>query len=305
MEKIISIENLKKTFKDINAVDDISFYVEKGKLFSFLGTNGAGKSTTINILCTLLQKNSGNVIIDNCILGIDDEKIRSKIGVVFQESILDPLLTVKENILTRGKLYNLSNEELKTSLQFVIQATDIQDFINRPYGKLSGGQRRRADIARALIHKPTILFLDEPTTGLDLKTRELVWSTISKLQKEYQMTIFLTTHYMEEAATSDYIVIINHGKIIAQGTPYDLKEKFSQDRLRIKPLDSMRVQSLLEHYNYSFLVKNNLIIANIQDTKKIIPLLQEVEPFIESFEVIHGSMNDAFIEITKGDENYD
>lgn len=305
MEKIIEIQNLKKSFKDIHAVNDISFYVEKGKLFSFLGTNGAGKSTTINILCTLLEKDTGTVLIDHCTLGKDNNEIRSKIGVVFQDNALDPLLSVKENILTRGKLYNLKGKELMDSLEFVINATDIGEFVNRPYGKLSGGQKRRVDIARALIHKPSILFLDEPTTGLDPSTRELVWNTIANLQKEYQMTIFLTTHYMEEAATSDYIVIINHGQIVAQGTPYDLKEKFSQDTLRLKPLDDIKVKNILDRSKYSYLIKNDLIISTIKESKSVITLLQELEPFIESFEVIHGSMNDAFIEITKGELNND
>lgn len=300
MEKIISIQNLKKAFKDIKAVQDISFYVEKGKLFSFLGTNGAGKSTTINMMCTLLEKDSGTVIIDDCVLGKDDKKIRNKIGVVFQDSVLDPLLTVKENILTRGRLYGLKGKQLRDALDFVVKATDIQEFINRPYGKLSGGQKRRADIARALIHKPTILFLDEPTTGLDPKTRELVWNTISNLQRELGMTIFLTTHYMEEAATSDYIVIIDHGKIVARGTPYDLKEEYSQDTLRIKALDVNQICSILSQKSYSFTIANNLIIIPIKESKIIIPLLHICEPYIESFEVIHGSMNDAFIQITSG-----
>lgn len=300
MEKIISIQNLRKSFKDLKAVQDISFYVEKGKLFSFLGTNGAGKSTTINMLCTLLEKDSGTVIMDNCVLGKDDKKIRNKIGVVFQDSTLDPLLTVKENILTRGRLYGLKGEKLKQSLKFVIDATDINEFINRPYGKLSGGQKRRADIARALIHKPTILFLDEPTTGLDPKTRELVWNTITNLQRELGMTIFLTTHYMEEAATSDYIVVIDHGQIIARGTPYDLKEEYSQDTLRIKALDNNIICKILSQNSYSYTIENNLFIIPIKESKFIIPLLHECEAYIESFEVIHGSMNDAFIKITSG-----
>ncbi|MEG0177432.1 ABC transporter ATP-binding protein [Anaerorhabdus sp.] len=300
MEKIISIQNLRKSFKDLKAVQDISFYVEKGKLFSFLGTNGAGKSTTINMLCTLLKKDSGTVIMDNCVLGKDDKKIRNKIGVVFQDSTLDPLLTVKENILTRGRLYGLKGEKLKQSLKFVIDATDINEFINRPYGKLSGGQKRRADIARALIHKPTILFLDEPTTGLDPKTRELVWNTITNLQRELGMTIFLTTHYMEEAATSDYIVVIDHGQIIARGTPYDLKEEYSQDTLRIKALDNSIICKILSQNSYSYTIENNLFIIPIKESKFIIPLLHECEVYIESFEVIHGSMNDAFIKITSG-----
>ena len=194
MKKAIVIENLTKTYGDLKAVDNISFYVEEGSLFAFLGPNGAGKSTTISILNTFLKPDGGRVEIGGRILGKEDSKIRAEIGAVFQESLLDPLLTVKENLSIRGSFYGLKGKSLKNAVADAIEKSGATDFMNRPYGKLSGGQRRRADIARALINTPKILFLDEPTTGLDPQTRLSVWETVSNLRKEYGMTVFLTTH---------------------------------------------------------------------------------------------------------------
>lgn len=198
--KIIEVRQLQKSYKDVKAVNGIDFYVEEGELFAFLGLNGAGKSTTIDMLCTFLKLDRGSIKINNYEVGKDDEKIKSLVGVVFQESVLDELLTVKENLITRSKLYNMSKDEFNKNLEEIADITGIREIINRQYRKLSGGQRRRVDIARALINKPKILFLDEPTTGLDPKTRKNVWDMIRTLQKDNNMTVFLTTHYMEEAS---------------------------------------------------------------------------------------------------------
>ena len=200
MKKAIVIENLTKTYGDLKAVDNISFYVEEGSLFAFLGPNGAGKSTTISILNTFLKPDGGRVEIGGRILGKEDSKIRAEIGAVFQESLLDPLLTVKENLSIRGSFYGLKGKSLKNAVADAIEKSGATDFMNRPYGKLSGGQRRRADIARALVNTPKILFLDEPTTGLDPQTRKSVWETIRKLQEGTKMTVLLTTRSIEEAA---------------------------------------------------------------------------------------------------------
>lgn len=194
--KIIEVRQLQKSYKDVKAVNGIDFYVEEGELFAFLGLNGAGKSTTIDMLCTFLKPDRGSIKINNYEVGKDDEKIKSLVGVVFQESVLDELLTVKENLITRSKLYNMSKDEFNKNLEEIADITGIREIINRQYRKLSGGQRRRVDIARALINKPKILFLDEPTTGLDPKTRKNVWDMIRTLQKDNNMTVFLTTHYM-------------------------------------------------------------------------------------------------------------
>ena len=241
-KKIIEVSNLKKSYGDIEAVKGIDFYVDEGSLFAFLGLNGAGKSTTIDMMCTFLKADSGKIKIDNYEVNKDDDKIKSLIGVVFQDSVLDDLLTVKENLKVRSKLYNMSKSEFDKNLEEIAHVTSINDFLNRQYGKLSGGQRRRADIARALINKPKILFLDEPTTGLDPNSRKSVWDMIRRLQEENNMTVFLTTHYMEEAAKADYIIIMNEGKIEAKGTTYELKEKYTKDKMIVYTKNNRRLQ---------------------------------------------------------------
>jgi len=301
MKSIITVKNLKRSFGDLKAVKGIDFYVEPGKLFAFLGPNGAGKSTTIDILCTLLKPDDGEIEIDGHRLGKGDDAIRKTIGVVFQDSVLDPLLTVRENLMTRGRFYEIPKQELQSAVEKAATTADAIAFMDRRYGMLSGGQRRRADIARALINTPKILFLDEPTTGLDPKTKEGVWQTIYDLQKKTGMTIFLTTHYMEEAATADYIIIINQGRIVAKGTPYDLQEKYSRDTMCIKPKDFEAIRSLLDAERLNYREKNGLIIADLADTVASISVLERAKPFLESFEVIHGSMEDVFLNITGGE----
>ena len=233
MESIIEVKGLKKSFGTTEVVKGIDFSVEKGSLFAFLGTNGAGKSTTINMLTTLLKKTEGSVLINGFELGKDDLKIKESIGVVFQNSVLDDLLTVKENLYFRGSLYSLNKNDLKNRISNAVEITDCGEFLNKKYGKLSGGQRRRADIASALINQPKVLFLDEPTTGLDPTTRLSIWNNISYMQKDLGMTVFLTTHYMEEASKADDICIISKGEIIEKGTPISLKEKYTVDLLKI------------------------------------------------------------------------
>lgn len=300
MEKIIEVKGLKKSYGEVKAVQGIDFYVEKGKLFAFLGPNGAGKSTTIDILCTLLKADEGEVIIDGHTLGKEDDKIREKIGVVFQNNVLDDLLTVKENLLTRAKFYNPLQKALE-AVEFAAKAVGVTEYINRPYGKLSGGQRRRADIARALVNTPKILFLDEPTTGLDPQTRKAVWNTIANLQQELGMTVFLTTHYMEEAAAADFIIIIDKGKVSAKGTAYDLKEKYSTDVLRIKAIDAEKVEMVLKEHNADYCINGELFIVNLKETRESIPLIKKLEKYIDTFEVALGTMDDVFINIIGGE----
>ena len=298
MEKIIDVRGLTKTYGDITAVDDIDFYVEPGKLFAFLGPNGAGKSTTIDMICTLLKPDKGEIIINGFQIGGNDSKIRESIGIVFQESLLDPLLTVRENLLIRAKFYRIPKSGLKAKVEQAALAADVMDFIDRPYGKLSGGQRRRADIARALVNTPKILFLDEPTTGLDPQTRRSVWKTITDLQRDQGLTVFLTTHYMEEAASADYIMIIDDGKIVAKGTPYELRSKHSSDTLKIEPADHTALEALLEAHGINYKKEHELIIIRLADTRGAIPILKLAEPLIANFEVVHGTMDDVFINIT-------
>ena len=299
--KIIEVRQLQKSYKDVKAVNKIDFYVEEGELFAFLGLNGAGKSTTIDMLCTFLKPDRGSIKINNYEVGKDDEKIKSLVGVVFQESVLDELLTVKENLITRSKLYNMSKDEFNKNLEEIADITGIREIINRQYRKLSGGQRRRVDIARALINKPKILFLDEPTTGLDTKTRKNVWEMIRTLQKDNNMTVFLTTHYMEEASKADYIVVMDKGVIAAKGTTDELKEKYAKDKMIIYFDDEKSdfIENYLKENNYEFFIQNNNITIEINTTLESIKIIDDCRIYINSFEVIKGSMDDVFINITR------
>ena len=296
---IIKVTNLRKKYGELEAVKGISFTVKKGELFAFLGTNGAGKSTTIDILCTLLKKTSGEVLIADYTLGEGNGNnyIREKIGVVFQESVLDERLTVYENIINRGQYYSLSKNEMKENYHFVSEYLNLFDIKDKKYGALSGGQKRRADIARAIIHKPSILFLDEPTTGLDPQTRLFVWNAIKRLQEETNMTIFLTTHYMEEAVVADNVVVIKEGRLIAEGTPSQLKDKHAFDSLHLLFKDTFNPDSWLREKHLSYTVKNSTYIMRLTSTLDAYDLLKELEGEIESFEVIKGTMDDVFINI--------
>jgi len=305
--EIINVSNLKKRYGNIEAVRDIDFYVNEGELFAFLGPNGAGKTTTIDIICTLLKPDGGNVTINGYTLGKHDDNIRKSIGVVFQDSILDALLTVKENLYTRGSFYGLSNKALAIAVDKAARAAGVESFMNRPYGKLSGGQRRRSDIARALVNTPKILFLDEPTTGLDPQTRKNVWDTIRDLQKGTGMTVFLTTHYMEEAANADYVAIIDNGLVSAKGTPAELRAKYTTDILRLLPDGSDRLSFFLNEQNIKYASSGGFLSISVSNTLDALPIVNKVKDMILGFEVISGSMDDAFVNITgnsmREDEN--
>lgn len=306
MESIIKVEHLKKYYKDIKAVDDISFKVEKGELFGFLGVNGAGKSTTINILCTIFEPTEGLVEVNGLKLGKDNEEIKRHIGVVYQTNCLDKRLTVRENLMLRGALYETEKEKLTKNLDNVCEILELTDVMKRPFGKLSGGQKRRCEIARALMHTPDILFLDEPTTGLDPATRKSVWSTITKLQRELDMTVFLTTHYMEEAARANHIAIIDSGHIIQYGTPFSLKEAFAKDKLRIFPKENMLapIQDILDRQGALYKIKEEKITVAIDSTILSLPILESCKDMIKGFEVIQGTMDDVFLNASKGDRAY-
>lgn len=298
MDKIIEVSNLRKSYGNFTAVKDISFYVEEGKLFSFLGPNGAGKSTTIDTLCTLMDFNSGNVTINGLDLRHDSRAIRQIIGVVFQDSVLDALLSVRENLNIRAGLYTSDKAKIKNAVYEAAAATELDEFIDRPYGKLSGGQRRRADIARALINTPKILFLDEPTTGLDPQTRQNIWNTIRQLQIKTGMTIFLTTHYMEEAAESDYVIVIDHGKVAAKGTPAELKTQYATDTLRLSVSDEAAMRQNMRELELDFNILAGEFIVKLPNTMAAMPILEKCRAYISSFQVLQGTMDDAFIGIT-------
>lgn len=298
MEVIMEVENLFKHFKTVKAVDDISFKVEKGELFGFLGVNGAGKSTTINMLCTLYPPTNGTVQICGYRLGKDDEEMRKKIGVVYQNNCLDDKLTVKENLMIRGALYEKSKSKLKNNLLEVSSVLSLENILERPFAKLSGGQKRRCEIARALMHAPEILFLDEPTTGLDPATRKNVWEIIEKLRQERNMTVFLTTHYMEEAAKATHIAIIDAGKIKQFGTPFQLKEQFAKDHLRLIPKERILLEEMLRVKNISFKIRDDSFIISLSNTLEALSILSIAQNLISGFEVIQGSMDDVFLNVT-------
>ena len=297
MENIIEIKNLKKHFKEVKAVDDISFCVKKGELFAFLGLNGAGKSTTINIMCDELKKDSGQVIINGYSVDSDMQKIKYDLGVVFQNSVLDQNLSAYTNIKTRAMLYNLSNKEFNDRLNFLAEKLEFKDILRRPIKNLSGGQKRRIDIARALIHNPKILILDEPTTGLDPKTRILVWNLLNELRKTNELTIFLTTHYMEEASEADFVVILDNGKIVADDTPNNLKNNYAFDFVKVYNYSKGLIK-ILDKNKFKYTINNNILeieVKNIAEAKK---LIIDNANLITDFEVVKGKMDNVFLNVT-------
>ena len=298
MDKIIEVTDLHKSYGQVHAVKGLDFYVERGKLFAFLGPNGAGKSTTIDIICTFLKQDSGSVVVDGNILGQKDTEIRRIIGAVFQDGLLDSLLTVEENLKARGGFYELKGDALKSAASRAAEISGVNDLLKRPYGKLSGGQRRRCDIARALINTPKILFLDEPTTGLDPQTRKSIWETIITLQRQNDMTVFLTTHYMEEAAQADYVIIIDEGIIVAKGTPSELKERYSNDRLILSCRDVDKVAERFDGMHRRYKIVADTLEAVIPTTLASLPLIEACRDYITGFEVVRGTMDDVFIAIT-------
>lgn len=294
MVNMIKIEHLKKDFGDIHAVNDLSFSVKKGELFAFLGVNGAGKSTTINIICGQLSKDGGNVQICGANLENDIDFIKRNLGVVFQNSVLDKDLSVKDNLESRAALYGICGKDFKSRLTELSVLLDFNDLLRRPVGKLSGGQRRRIDIARALLHKPEILILDEPTTGLDPQTRSLLWKVIDDLRKKDGLTVFLTTHYMEEAADADYVVILDHGQTVAEGTPHSLKNTYTGDFITLYDVDENMVKNLGLPYEkirnaYKILVKN---------TAEATDLIIKNPDLFTDYEIAKGKMDDVFLSVT-------
>ena len=294
--KAIEIKNLKKTYDDIEAVKGISFDVEKDSFFAFLGPNGAGKSTTINIIATLLREDSGDVKVFGHELGKEDSKIRNKIGVVFQNSVLDELLSVKENLHIRGSFYGLSTEDIDQRIEEINELLEIKPFYNQRYGLLSGGQKRKADIARALLNWPEILILDEPTTGLDPKSRLDIWKLINLLRVEKEITVFLTTHYMEEVVDANKVVIINEGEIVATGSSEELRLKYSNDRVKIIPKNGF--EEILKKDKVEYYFTNDVINIIVDDCFNGFDLVEKYKEHIKEFEILRGSMDDVFVNIT-------
>jgi multidrug/hemolysin transport system ATP-binding protein len=290
----LDILHLSKRYKDILAINDISFSINKGDFYAFLGPNGAGKSTTIKIIAKLLSDYEGSVTLDN---NSNDDFIRSKIGVVFQDNVLDGLLTVKENLLYRGALYIKDKKKLIERYEELKEYLHFADFENQKFKTLSGGQKRRVEIARALFSNPELLILDEPTTGLDPETRRFVWECINDLKINKGLTILLTTHYMEEASNCDVVTIINKGQIIVTGTPSELKHKYSFDRIKIVPFEENELEKALKELGLSFkkVVDEYIIVVN--STQETITVIKQLELLIKQFEVIKGNMDDVFLNV--------
>lgn len=294
MSDIIKVSGLTKSFGDIKALRGLDFCVKEGELFAFLGVNGAGKSTTISIMCGRLKKDAGNVTISGVDIEKDPEKIKSGLGVVFQNSLLDKALSVRDNLKSRAALYGITGGDFDKRVAEIDRLFGISELMDRTVGKLSGGQRRRVDIARALIHKPSILILDEPTTGLDPQTRKLVWSSIGKLREESDLTVFLTTHYMEEAADADYVVIIDNGAVCADGRPHELKNRFAGDSVTLYGVSDSDIAVLGKPYTP---VAGGFRIE-LPDTSAATELIVAHPTLFRDYEIIKGGMDDVFIAAT-------
>lgn len=297
MENIIEIKNLHKSFGEVHAVNGLSINVKKGQLYAFLGLNGAGKSTTISIMCGHETKDSGQVFIDGIDLDKNLDKVKSEIGVVFQFSSLDKVLTVYDNLSSRASLYGLSKEQFNVRLTKLDELLNIKCLLKRTFGKLSGGEKRRVDFARAMLNKPKILILDEPTTGLDPQTRKMVWNVINQLRKDNQITVFLTTHYMEETTDADYVVILDKGKIVGEGTPIELKNKYTGDFVILYNVKREDVDKLALPYKeiaggYKIFVENTQVATK---------LIKKYDKLFVDYEIIKGNMDDVFLAVTGKD----
>lgn len=296
MNYAVEIENLKKYFGEVKAVDGLTFTVEEGKLFAFLGVNGAGKSTTINVMCSILQKDEGRVKL--CGFDLDEEggKIRAATGIVFQDSILDKALTVRENLAVRAGFYGLFGNAWEQRLGELCELLDLRELLGRPYGKLSGGQRRRTDVARGILNRPRLLILDEPTTGLDPQTRQNVWNAIETLRRRNNMTVFLTTHYMEEANRADDVVILDGGRIAAQGSPVALKNRYSCDHIRLYGERSAETEKKLAGLDVSY--SDNRYSIRVKDSAEAKAVIAKYGDALTDFEVVKGDMDDVFLNVT-------
>lgn len=299
-KNIIEVRNFTKNYGKFTAVNNISFTVEEGCVFAFLGPNGAGKSTTINTLCTIFEKTFGELLIDGKCVTKQRNQVRAAIGVVFQDSTLDKKMTIEENLRMHCVFYKVPKSEIEERIVFVLELVDLLDWRRKSVATLSGGMKRRVEIARGLIHYPKVLFLDEPTTGLDPQTRAHVWEYIFRLQKEKNITIFLTTHYMDEAENCSQVAIMDNGVIIAHDTPFALKKKYTKDRAYITVSDSAVIafEKLLETQGFAYIRKEKYHRIDIDDNANLLAVLSECKADITDIEIRKGTLNDVFLEIT-------
>lgn len=298
MSKIIEVNNFIKKYGDFSAVDNISFDVEEGTIFAFLGPNGAGKSTTINTLCTIINKTEGDLKVSGYEVSDHKDKVRNEIGIVFQDSTLDGKLTVEENLKFHCEFYKVPKNDIKNRIDFVLDLVDLEEWRKAPVNSLSGGMKRRVEIARGLVHYPKVLFLDEPTTGLDPQTRANIWDYIYKLQKQKNITIFLTTHYMDEAEICDKVAIMDHGKIVAFDTPYNLKNQYTSSVTKIKTLDEHSMLEYLKARSMKYQLKDNVFTIYSNEIGEILEMACVFKESITDFETAKGTLNDVFLAIT-------
>ncbi len=298
MSNIIEVKNFTQKYGEFVAVDNISFEVEEGSVFAFLGPNGAGKSTTINTLCTIINKTSGELWINGYEVSQNKDKVRSDIGIVFQDSALDGKLSIEENLKFHCEFYKVPKNEIKERMDFVLDLVDLKDWRKAQVNSLSGGMKRRVEIAKGLIHYPKVLFLDEPTTGLDPQTRANIWDYIYKLQKEHNITIFLTTHYMDEAEACDKVAIMDHGKIVAIDTPYNLKKQYTESITKIKVSNEEEFTKHLKQNSIKYKLTEGLFTIYSNELKVVLDLVSDFKTSIKDFQTSDGTLNDVFLTIT-------
>ena len=300
-KKIIEVESFTKKYGKFTAVDNISFAVDEGAVFAFLGPNGAGKSTTINTLCTIFDKTTGTLKIDGKCISTQKAAVRGAIGVVFQDSTLDNKMTIEENLKMHCVFYSVPRAEVQARIDLVLDLVELKDVAKKTVGALSGGMKRRVEIARGIIHYPKVLFLDEPTTGLDPQTRAHVWEYIVKLAREKNITVFLTTHYMDEAEVCDMVAIMDHGKIIAHDTPFNLKKQYTKDRAYITTKNPEKLEAFLKSKKIDFKKKPRFYRIDVDDVGLTLDILSELKKDITDIEIRKGTLNDVFLEITGRD----
>jgi len=301
VDNIISVKDFVKTYGNFTAVDHISFDVKRGSIFAFLGPNGAGKSSTINTLCTITHKTSGTLLIDGKDVSKEQHAVRNVIGVVFQDSTLDQKMTVEENLRMHCHFYHIPRSKMNQRINFALETVNLKSSKKALVSSLSGGMKRRVEIARSLLHLPKVLFLDEPTTGLDPQSRNSIWNDLVKLQQENNMTIFLTTHYMDEAEICDKVAVIDQGKIIAYDKPNVLKKRYTTDKAYIETKNSEALTKLLMEASIPYTNQRDHYVVEIDDFSTLMNVIDEHRTYITDLEVKKGTLNDMFLEITGRD----
>jgi ABC-2 type transport system ATP-binding protein len=299
-EPVVQVSSLVKRYGEVEAVRGIDFEVEPGETFGFLGPNGAGKSTTIKILCTLADPTSGTARVAGYDVMKQRDTVRRNIGLVFQDPTLDNYLTGEQNLRFHADLYGVPKAQVAPRMKQVLEMVNLWDRRESVVGTYSGGMKRRLEIARGLLHAPRVLFLDEPTVGLDPQTRSSIWEYINDLKQREDITIFLTTHYMDEAENCDRIAIIDHGKIVAIDTPEQLKASVGKDRVQISTADDQAaIKELQERFDLDAAIHEGLVTFNVASGEHFVPrLFAEMEQPIQSVSVARPSLDDVFMSYT-------